>query len=193
MPIEQYEKRTDSVLAWKQRNSLGRFDPEKDAKDINDREHLWKEAKARGLEVGKRCRVGGEDGRRGIIRYVGEIPEIPNGGIWVGFEADEPTGMCCRWMPSRVLLFPGCCQTGIEFRMADGYDMQARTTARLEGRPTLPASRNMARLSGLNGLKWVTFPRWMIWRILRRCEYPACKVFDDKARVVESLWCMDGL
>jgi len=92
MPEEQYQKRTDSVLAWKLRNQLGRFDPQKDQKDAQDMEHRWNEVNSRGIEVGKRCRVGGEDGRRGTVRFVGVVPEIPNGGLWVGFESDEPTG-----------------------------------------------------------------------------------------------------
>ncbi|KAF8544490.1 CAP Gly-rich domain-containing protein [Trichophaea hybrida] len=92
MPEEQYQKRSDSVLAWKQRNQLGRFDPEKDWKDVQDLEHRWNEVNSKGIEVGKRCRVGGEGGRRGTVRFVGVVPEIPNGGLWVGFESDEPTG-----------------------------------------------------------------------------------------------------
>jgi tubulin-folding cofactor B len=93
MPKEQYEKRTDSVRAWKERNQLGRFDPLKDQKEAEAHERLWREVTTRGIKEGMRCRVGGEDGRRGVVRYVGEIPEIPNGGLWIGFEADEPTGM----------------------------------------------------------------------------------------------------
>ena len=96
MPVEQYEKRSDSVRAWKERNQLGRFDPSKQSQSEAGKaaahEKLWREAKARGIEVGKRCRVGGEDGRRGTVRYVGEVDEIPAGGIWVGVEGDEPTG-----------------------------------------------------------------------------------------------------
>ncbi|KAA8896783.1 CAP Gly-rich domain-containing protein [Sphaerosporella brunnea] len=92
MPKEQYEKRTDSVRAWKERNQLGRFDPQKEQKEAEAHERLWREVNRRGIQVGMRCRVGGEDGRRGTVRFVGEVPEIPNGGLWVGFEADEPTG-----------------------------------------------------------------------------------------------------
>lgn len=93
MPKDEYEKRVDSVRAWKERNQLGRFDPKREEKEAEYQKRLWHEAATRGIEVGKRCRVGGVDGRRGTVRYVGEIPEIPSGGIWVGFEADEPTGI----------------------------------------------------------------------------------------------------
>jgi tubulin-specific chaperone B len=33
------------------------------------------------------------DARRGTIRYIGPVPEIPGGGgPWIGIELDEPTG-----------------------------------------------------------------------------------------------------
>ncbi|CCX06459.1 CAP Gly-rich domain-containing protein [Pyronema domesticum] len=93
MPKDQYEKRTDSVRAWKQRNNLGRFDPEKDAKEAADLERRWKEVNDLGIEVGKRCRIGGvEAQKRGTVRFVGLVKEIPNGGLWVGVELDEPVG-----------------------------------------------------------------------------------------------------
>jgi tubulin-folding cofactor B len=93
MPVEHYEKRSDSVLAWKKRNALGRFDPEKDQKDAQALERAWEVVRSKGIVNGARGRVGGSEGdRRGTVHYVGEVPEIPNGGLWVGFEADEPTG-----------------------------------------------------------------------------------------------------
>ncbi|KAI5852290.1 CAP Gly-rich domain-containing protein [Tricharina praecox] len=96
MPVEQYEKRSDSVRAWKERNQLGRFDTTKQAQTDAEKdaahERLWRETKAKGIEVGKRCLVGGKEGRRGTVRYVGEVEEIPAGGVWVGVEGDEPTG-----------------------------------------------------------------------------------------------------
>lgn len=57
-----------------------------------------KEVSERGIEVGKRCRVGGDDTRRGTIMYVGEVEEIVketgDGGLgqWVGVKFDEPVG-----------------------------------------------------------------------------------------------------
>ena len=43
--------------------------------------------------MGRRCRVGGEDEKRGVVMYVGEVEEIPNGaGKWVGVKLDEPVG-----------------------------------------------------------------------------------------------------
>lgn len=87
--MEDYEKRNDSVLAWKKRNQLGRFDPNSDENKEKEVQRQWQEVKEREIEVGKRCRVGE---RRGVVRFVGTVEEIPGKGVWVGFECDEPTG-----------------------------------------------------------------------------------------------------
>ncbi|KAM3565121.1 hypothetical protein MY1884_000371 [Beauveria asiatica] len=93
MPEGEYEKKTDSVLAWKRAQKLGRFDP-----NAPNQEHMRvsgfeQEIGQRGITVGKRCRVGGEDTRRGVVKYVGEVAEIPNGaGPWIGVHLDEPVG-----------------------------------------------------------------------------------------------------
>lgn len=95
MPEEEYAKRNDSVLAWKKRQNLGRFNPEKEKKEAVELERSWADVEARRIVVGTRCRVGGADlDKRGTVRFVGEVKEIPNKGLWVGFEADEPTGTC---------------------------------------------------------------------------------------------------
>jgi tubulin-folding cofactor B len=93
MPEEEYEKKADSVLAWKKAQKLGRFDPnapDQERARIAAAEH---EVQSRGISVGKRCRIGGEDTRRGTIMYVGEVKEIPGIlGAWVGVRLDEPAG-----------------------------------------------------------------------------------------------------
>ncbi|KAI9788998.1 MAG: hypothetical protein M1833_002785 [Piccolia ochrophora] len=92
LPTSAYESRADSVLAWKRANALGRFDPAaptKHAEAIDAHERI---ANERGVAVGKRCRVGGEDTRRGTIRHLGPCPTIPGEGWWVGVELDEPVG-----------------------------------------------------------------------------------------------------
>jgi len=93
MPEEEYDKLQDSVLAWKKRNKLGRFDPNKEEKDQMELKRQYDIVEARKIVVGARCRVGASElDRRGTVRYVGEVNEIPNGGVWVGVETDEPTG-----------------------------------------------------------------------------------------------------
>ena len=93
MPEETYSARPSTVLAWKKANQLGRFDPS--APDVKQQklQALWCEVEKRNIEVGKRCQIGAESSRRGEIRYVGEVPEIPGpGGPWLGIALDEPVG-----------------------------------------------------------------------------------------------------
>lgn len=93
MPEEEYAQKTDSVLAWKKAQKLGRFDPNVPAMLEAKVAAFAREAEERGIVVGKRCRVGGEDTRRGAVMYVGEVPEIATGpGTWVGVRLDEPVG-----------------------------------------------------------------------------------------------------
>jgi len=99
MPADKYEALDDSVLAWKRRAKLGRFDPE--AKSLEQlvgerRAHDVEQIRVKGVEVGLRCRVNGSDERRGRVRYVGEIEGLGGdreaGCVWVGVEFDEPVG-----------------------------------------------------------------------------------------------------
>ncbi|KIW13620.1 hypothetical protein PV08_08811 [Exophiala spinifera] len=99
MPESEYEKLEDSVLAWKRRAKLGRFDPDQKtpAQLAEERRKVDAEAiAARGIRVGQRCRVGNDDTRRGTIRFVGEIQGLGGareaGCVWVGVELDEPVG-----------------------------------------------------------------------------------------------------
>jgi len=99
MPESQYEQLSDSVLAWKKGQKLGRFDPNaKSAAELAKERKTKDESEIalREIEVGKRCRIGKEDGRRGIVRFVGEIAGLGGGKEagcrWVGVELDEPVG-----------------------------------------------------------------------------------------------------
>jgi len=93
MPPDEYEQKTDSVLAWKKAQKLGRFDPSAPSLEQAKLQTYENEIKKRGIEVGRRCRVGGEDAKRGQVMYVGDVEEIPGGaGKWVGVKLDEPVG-----------------------------------------------------------------------------------------------------
>ncbi|KAK7203895.1 CAP-Gly domain-containing protein [Myxozyma melibiosi] len=94
---DEYARRTDTVLAYKKRNKLGRFadDAQKPALTTG----FKKTIEERAIEVGKRCRVLEPVERRGVVRYVGSVPELPSAAgadpdddIWVGVEFDEPVG-----------------------------------------------------------------------------------------------------
>lgn len=93
MPADEYERKSDSVLAWKKAEKLGRFNPDAPNLEKAKIDSFDLEIKSRGIEVGKRCRVGGDDSRRGEIKYVGEVKEIPGSiGAWIGVHLDEPVG-----------------------------------------------------------------------------------------------------
>lgn len=85
MPLEEYEKRTDSVLAWKKRNLLGRFDPAREDRSSPDNVI---ESQDVGITTGQRCRIGD---RRGRVEYVGTVEGIAP-GTWIGVNYDEPVG-----------------------------------------------------------------------------------------------------
>lgn len=93
MPPAEYEQKTDSVLAWKKAQKLGRFNPTAPSLEQAKIQAVDAEIESRGIAVGKRCRVGEEDSKRGEVMYVGEVEEIPGGlGKWIGVKLDEPVG-----------------------------------------------------------------------------------------------------
>ncbi|EIW59769.1 uncharacterized protein TRAVEDRAFT_147895 [Trametes versicolor FP-101664 SS1] len=81
----EYAQRQDTVLAYKQRNKIGRF-ADKPEEEIKEPETV-------DFPIGARCEVESteEDFRkRGTIRFVG--PTEFAKGVWVGIEYDEPIG-----------------------------------------------------------------------------------------------------
>ena len=91
---DEYNKRQDSVRAFKERNKLGRFNEEemkrKEA-ELKAREEK-EEEKSQTFNVGDRCEVSvpGQPSRRGEVKYVGQTDFKP--GVWVGVQYDEPFG-----------------------------------------------------------------------------------------------------
>ena len=51
MPLEEYESRPDSVLAWKKAQKLGRFNPEAPEVEKKRAEALQQEIEERGTEA----------------------------------------------------------------------------------------------------------------------------------------------
>ncbi|KAJ1897385.1 hypothetical protein LPJ66_003402 [Kickxella alabastrina] len=91
MDDDEYDKRNDTVRAFKRRHNMGRFADGKSAMSI-DEEDEFKEDAAK-IAVGSRCEVAmaaGDLERRGIVRFVGKTSFRP--GFWVGIEYDEPVG-----------------------------------------------------------------------------------------------------
>jgi len=84
----EYAKRQDTVLAYKQRNKVGRF-AEKDVTQVERPEQL----EPVNIHVGSRCEVESLEAgfnKRGTVRFVGQTQF--GTGIWVGVEYDEPFG-----------------------------------------------------------------------------------------------------
>ncbi|TDL26723.1 hypothetical protein BD410DRAFT_783837 [Rickenella mellea] len=85
---DEYAKRQDTVLTYKQQHKLGRFAPkdhEASPMETDTPEHIT---------IGSRCEVDiPEDGmkKRGTVRFVGPT-KFGKGGVWVGIEYDEPLG-----------------------------------------------------------------------------------------------------
>ena len=46
----------------------------------------------RGIQLGARCIVGEDSQRRGSVRFIGQVDDLPGGGLWVGVQYDEPVG-----------------------------------------------------------------------------------------------------
>lgn len=94
---DEYEKREDSVAAFKRRNKLGRFsdaDPAavKAAEAEAARKAAEEEQMAASMTVGSRCEVAVPKApvRRGTIAFNGTTHFKP--GIWIGIKYDEPVG-----------------------------------------------------------------------------------------------------
>lgn len=96
LSTEEYESRNDTVLAWKRNQKLGRFDPERETTLRNLADHITlthqTQIDERGITVGARCMVGEDSQRRGAVRFVGAVDDLPGGGLWVGVQYDEPLG-----------------------------------------------------------------------------------------------------
>ncbi|KDN42599.1 hypothetical protein K437DRAFT_248876 [Tilletiaria anomala UBC 951] len=101
---EAYAQRRDTVLAYKQRNKMGRFDPShpsNDASSASSNAAKYCEPLPPDFKLGARCEVdtvASGAGKRGTVRFIGETEfgagpgAAAAGGKWIGVEYDEPVG-----------------------------------------------------------------------------------------------------
>lgn len=78
---------SDTVLAYKQRNKIGRFAD-------NDQESAEASVPQVNIPIGSRCEVETSEEnfhKRGTVRFVGPTKFVKT-GVWVGIEYDEPIG-----------------------------------------------------------------------------------------------------
>ncbi|KAI5950734.1 hypothetical protein KGF54_003808 [Candida jiufengensis] len=89
---EEYQKRSNTVLSWKQQQKLGRFDP--DYEIMQNKINHENQEQLQKIKVGLRCRIINIEGeRRGLVKFVGKIEDLDKGkNDWVGIEFDEPVG-----------------------------------------------------------------------------------------------------
>ncbi|KAI0954714.1 hypothetical protein AcW1_006512 [Taiwanofungus camphoratus] len=83
----EYAQRQDTVLAYKQRNKIGRFAD-------NDQESAEASVPQVNIPIGSRCEVETSEEnfhKRGTVRFVGPTKFVKT-GVWVGIEYDEPIG-----------------------------------------------------------------------------------------------------
>lgn len=86
----EYENRDGTVLKWKQKERLGRFDPQYRSKMESDQQ--MQKGALGDMTIGERCAITapGKPERRGWLRYVGPVDTLT--GVWCGVEFDTPSG-----------------------------------------------------------------------------------------------------
>ena len=117
MPISTYEQLPDTVLDYKKKHGIGRFDPAAFDKQEQKLKDMWKEVEdegrsmsmingfsvtrtmhvlmgVTGIKVDSRCCLVNEPTRRGTVRFIGTIPSLPgmHDAPWIGIALDEPYG-----------------------------------------------------------------------------------------------------
>lgn len=118
MAKETYEQLPDTVLDYKKRHQIGRFDPFASQKQDQKVKGMWEEVQQSSrscqnsvftmcpvilrslltinaeLQVGVRCRLSNEDTRRGTVAFVGVVDSLPGlpEAPWIGIVLDEPYG-----------------------------------------------------------------------------------------------------
>lgn len=88
----------DTVRAYKERNKLGRFGEEAQARQngMDLRRDDIEEKLRNQFPVNARCKVSSltqESATRGVIRFVGPVEFNKTHRVWIGVELDEPVSL----------------------------------------------------------------------------------------------------
>lgn len=94
LPVEEYNKRSDTVKSFLQKNKLGKYnDAEMAAREDAKKKELEEEMEAvKKCHVDDRCEISvpGQPKRRATVKFVGEVDFKK--GWWIGVQYDEPLG-----------------------------------------------------------------------------------------------------
>jgi tubulin-folding cofactor B len=89
LSTDEYHKMSGTVLDFKRKNQMGRFNPEYANEMLAKAEA--EEAAAQAIKAGDRCEVLTKTGTlRGTVKYRGEVDF--GKGYWIGVQLDEPFG-----------------------------------------------------------------------------------------------------
>ncbi|KAH9471643.1 hypothetical protein MJO28_017625 [Puccinia striiformis f. sp. tritici] len=97
LPIQEYEKRSDSLLAFKIRNKLGRFNDDQNKESEEECNPNQEELQAK-YPLGSRCQItpttisSNESPLRGTLKFIGPVKFNQKHPYWIGVELDEPRG-----------------------------------------------------------------------------------------------------
>lgn len=89
---------TDTLLAYKQNNKLGRFADAPKSSSVPDISPSSQIQILEAYPLGTRCEVDHGNGsndtlkKRGTVRFVGTTSFGTGAGMWIGIEYDEPVG-----------------------------------------------------------------------------------------------------
>lgn len=98
LPAEEYEKRSDSLLAFKIRNKLGRFAQSNPNQSNQSQlaEMIQPDELSKRYPIGSRCQITSPSSQseplRGTLRFVGPVTFDHKFPYWLGVELDEPIG-----------------------------------------------------------------------------------------------------
>lgn len=93
MPIDEYEKRQNTVLDWKRKNNLDRFSQTPEPAPTKENSKPTSTIGPVTVSKSEECYVTLSSGKtvRGVVEFIGEVASIQS-GTWVGVRLFSPEG-----------------------------------------------------------------------------------------------------